>query len=45
MKERLRKEYVGFGGSPDQPLANNPFLIIIAGISILAILSWLAGAV
>jgi len=45
MKERLRKEYIGFGGSAEQPLVNNPFLIIMAGISILAILSWLSGAI
>lgn len=33
MRERLKEEYVSFGGAPNRPLRNNPFLLIIVVIS------------
>jgi hypothetical protein len=45
MKKKLRDEYVGLGGAPNKPLAQNWFLWIILGISGLAVLSWLTGAI
>ena len=44
MKKRLRAEYIGVGGSPDEPLQTNYFLYIIVAISILAVLSYYTGA-
>lgn len=43
MKEKIRKEYLALGGSPNQPLKANYFLNIIIAISVLAILTKLAG--
>mmetsp|Transcript_15988 Transcript_15988/g.34552 ORF Transcript_15988/g.34552 Transcript_15988/m.34552 type:complete len:133 (-) Transcript_15988:313-711(-) len=45
MKERLRQEYVGFGGSENTAMSNNYFLWIIVVIGSLAILSALTGAI
>jgi hypothetical protein len=39
MKEKLRKEYYGLGGSPNKSMGGNYFLNIILVISFLAILS------
>lgn len=39
MKDRLRAEYYGLGGSPNRPMGGNYFLNIIIVISVLAILS------
>ena len=36
MKERLRREYYGLGGSPNKPMSGNYFLNIILVISLLA---------
>ncbi|KAI7839357.1 hypothetical protein COHA_006882 [Chlorella ohadii] len=44
MKARLRKEYYGLGGAPNQKMGSNYFLWIILGISLLAVLSKLTGA-
>ncbi|GJR88024.1 probable L-ascorbate peroxidase 6, chloroplastic/mitochondrial isoform X1 [Tanacetum coccineum] len=43
MKQKIRSEYVGFGGSPDKPLQSNYFLNIIIVIAVLAILTSLVG--
>jgi len=43
MKDKIRAEYLAVGGSPDRPLNSNYFLNIIIGISVLAILTKLAG--
>lgn len=43
-EQKLRDEYLGFGGSASTPIPNY-FLYIIVGISFLAVLSWLSGAV
>ncbi|XP_026445666.1 probable L-ascorbate peroxidase 6, chloroplastic/mitochondrial isoform X1 [Papaver somniferum] len=43
MKQKIRAEYEGFGGSPDKPLKTNYFLNIIIIISVLAILTSLLG--
>ncbi len=45
MQKRLRDEYLGLGGSPNTPMGANYFLYIILGISFLAVLSWLSGAI
>ncbi|EFN57572.1 hypothetical protein CHLNCDRAFT_143228 [Chlorella variabilis] len=45
MKERLRREYYGLGGSPNKAMGSNYFLYIILGISLLAVLSKLTGAI
>ncbi|KAL4430170.1 hypothetical protein ABPG77_004952 [Micractinium sp. CCAP 211/92] len=45
MKARLRKEYYGLGGAPNQKMGNNYFLIIILVISALAVASKLTGAI
>lgn len=42
--KKLRDEYLGLGGSPNNPIPNY-FLYVIIGISFLAVLSWLSGAV
>lgn len=39
MKEKIRAEYEGFGGSPDKPLPTNYFLNIIIVVAVLAVLS------
>ena len=44
MKKKIRDEYLGFGGSPDQAMKGNPFLNIMIGISVLALLAKLTGA-
>lgn len=36
MKQKIRAEYQGFGGSPDKPLQSNYFLNIMIAIAILA---------
>jgi hypothetical protein len=41
---KLREEYLSLGGSANSPIPNY-FLYIIIGISFLAVLSWLSGAV
>jgi hypothetical protein len=43
-EQKLRGEYLGLGGSANSPIPNY-FLYIILGISFLAVLSWLSGAV
>ncbi|KAK9815138.1 hypothetical protein WJX73_008622 [Symbiochloris irregularis] len=43
MKNKMRNEYVGLGGSPDQPLKTNYFVVIGVIIATLAILSKAAG--
>lgn len=43
MKQKIRAEYEGFGGSPDKPLPTNYFLNIIVVIAVLAILTSLLG--
>lgn len=43
MKAKMRAEYLAVGGSADKPLGSNYFLNIILGISVLAILTKLAG--
>lgn len=45
MKKRLRDEYLGFGGAPNKPLAQNWFLIIILGVTFLVALTYLTGTV
>eukprot|EP00271_Cylindrocystis_brebissonii_P011406 TRINITY_DN288_c0_g1_i1.p1 TRINITY_DN288_c0_g1~~TRINITY_DN288_c0_g1_i1.p1 ORF type:complete len:420 (+),score=99.44 TRINITY_DN288_c0_g1_i1:61-1320(+) len=45
MKEKMRKEYLAFGGSPNQPLQSNYFLNIIIAISVLVILTKLVGGI
>lgn len=45
MQARLRKEYVGLGGSASKPMGGNYFLYIIIGIAVLAVLSALTGAI
>ena len=45
MQKKLRDEYLGLGGSPNTPMGANYFLYIILGISFLAVLSWLSGAI
>ncbi|GBG67404.1 hypothetical protein CBR_g540 [Chara braunii] len=44
MREKIRKEYVGWGGSPDEPTPNY-FLYIIIGISVLAVIVKFLGIV
>lgn len=43
MKQKIRAEYEGLGGSPDKPLSSNYFLNIMIVIGVLAVLSYLAG--
>ncbi|GAB2224355.1 hypothetical protein Drorol1_Dr00005110 [Drosera rotundifolia] len=43
MKQKIRAEYEGLGGSPNKPLPTNYFLNIIIVIGVLAILTALAG--
>ncbi|KAL5704398.1 L-ascorbate peroxidase [Ranunculus cassubicifolius] len=43
MKQKIRAEYEGFGGSPDKPLQSNYFLNIIVVIGVLAVLTYLFG--
>jgi len=45
MQKKLRDEYLGFGGSANTAMGANYFLYIILGVSFLAVLSWLAGAI
>lgn len=39
MKQKIRAEYEGFGGTPDKPLQSNYFLNIIIAIAVLALVS------
>ncbi|XP_078447173.1 thylakoidal ascorbate peroxidase isoform X2 [Wolffia australiana] len=39
MKQKIRAEYEGLGGSPDKPLQSNYFLNIIIFVAVLALLS------
>ncbi|XP_058218175.1 probable L-ascorbate peroxidase 6, chloroplastic/mitochondrial isoform X1 [Rhododendron vialii] len=39
MKQKIRAEYEGFGGSPDKPLQSNYFLNIMIGVAVLAFLA------
>ncbi|XP_042033219.1 probable L-ascorbate peroxidase 6, chloroplastic/mitochondrial isoform X1 [Salvia splendens] len=39
MKQKIRAEYEGFGGSPDKPLQSNYFLNIMIVVAVLALLS------
>ncbi|KAL3638828.1 putative L-ascorbate peroxidase 7, chloroplastic [Castilleja foliolosa] len=39
MKQKIRAEYEGFGGSPDKPLGSNYFLNIIIVIAVLALVT------
>ncbi|KAG9458881.1 hypothetical protein H6P81_003389 [Aristolochia fimbriata] len=43
MKQKIRAEYEGFGGSPDKPLQSNYFLNIIIIVAVLALLTSLLG--
>lgn len=43
MKQKIRAEYLAVGGSANKPLSSNYFLNIIIGISVIAILTKLAG--
>ncbi|MFS7954303.1 putative L-ascorbate peroxidase [Helianthus anomalus] len=43
MKQKIRAEYEGYGGSPDKPLQTNYFLNIMIVIAVLAILTSLLG--
>ncbi|CAM8980224.1 unnamed protein product [Rhodiola kirilowii] len=43
MKQKIRAEYEGFGGSPNKPLKTNYFLNIMIGIAVLALLTSLVG--
>ena len=43
MKEKIRAEYLAVGGAANKPLSSNYFLNIIIGISVIAILTKLAG--
>ncbi|XP_076911470.1 putative L-ascorbate peroxidase 6, chloroplastic/mitochondrial isoform X1 [Bidens hawaiensis] len=43
MKQKIRAEYEGFGGSPDKPLQTNYFLNIMIVIAVLALLTSLLG--
>ncbi|NP_001234631.2 thylakoid-bound ascorbate peroxidase 6 [Solanum lycopersicum] len=43
MKQKIRAEYEGLGGTPDKPLPTNYFLNIIIVIGVLAILTYLLG--
>lgn len=45
MKDKMRKEYLGLGGSENTAMGANYYLWIIVGISTLAIASWLSGAI
>lgn len=44
-QKRLRDEYLAFGGSENTAMGGNYFLYIIVIISVLAVLSWLTGAI
>ena len=44
MKQKIRAEYEGFGGSPDKPLQSNYFLNIMLLIGGLAFLTSLLGS-
>ncbi|KAL8244308.1 hypothetical protein R6Q59_010566 [Mikania micrantha] len=44
MKQKIRAEYEGFGGSPDKPLQSNYFLNIMIVIAVLALLTSLLGS-
>ncbi|RLN07234.1 hypothetical protein C2845_PM11G07670 [Panicum miliaceum] len=44
MKQKIRAEYEGFGGSPDKPLQSNYFLNIMILIAGLAFLTSLLGS-
>ncbi|KAG5544456.1 hypothetical protein RHGRI_017022 [Rhododendron griersonianum] len=39
MKQKIRAEYEGLGGSPDKPLQSNYFLNIMIGVAVLAFLA------
>ncbi|KAK2995665.1 hypothetical protein RJ640_006125 [Escallonia rubra] len=39
MKQKIRAEYEGFGGSPDKPLQSNYFLNIMIVVAVLALLT------
>lgn len=43
MKQKIRAEYEGFGGSPDKPLPTNYFLNVMIVIGVLALLTSLLG--
>lgn len=43
MKQKIRAEYEGLGGTPDKPLPTNYFLNIMIVIGVLAILTSLLG--
>ena len=43
-RDKLRKEYLGFGGSAGTAMSTNWFLNICVGISVLAVLTKLTGA-
>jgi L-ascorbate peroxidase len=44
-KKKLRDEYLGLGGSPNTAMGANYFLWIIVGVSVLAVATWLTGAI
>lgn len=44
-KKKLRDEYLALGGSANTAMGANYFLWIIVGISVLAVATWLTGAI
>jgi len=44
-KDRLKKEYIGLGGSEGTPLSSNYFLNIIIFVTVLVLLSYFTGAI
>lgn len=44
-RSKLRKEYIGLGGSEGSPMASNYFLNIIIFVTILVLLSYFTGAI
>ncbi|GBF96632.1 hypothetical protein Rsub_09378 [Raphidocelis subcapitata] len=45
MKDRLRKEYVSFGGAENTAMSNNYFLWIAVIVAVLAVMSKMIGAI
>lgn len=43
MRQKIRAEYEGFGGSPNNPLPTNYFLNIMIVVAVLAVLTYLTG--
>ena len=45
MKEKMRREYVGLGGSENVAMGQNWFLVIGLGVAVLAVAAYLTGAI